>query len=279
MENKIILAKLEIIYIELICKNINCLCLINDPNKNKIINILKNSSIRLIKLLINFLQIPESGFIEPELTFEEVVCIYLKQMASNINDESFYNQQLGNLPKIMEIIAQYETNANEIKGNLVKSMIITVIYLINIIERLTNKEKNTIFKCLYKNVKYNKKDILEEKNEENKNTNRFSIFYEHKNKLIIYDKLFLYECSYSNEKDIVEIKDIEFIKNTNIISDTSGKKINLKINNIIIFFDNNEESSKICHNLEENFKKLKDFFPKNYAHFNLKNIFNYVEKL
>ena len=279
LENKIILAKLEIIYIELICKNINCLCLINDPNKNKIINILKNSSIRLIKLLINFLQIPESGFIEPELTFEEVVCIYLKQMASNINDESFYNQQLGNLPKIMEIIAQYETNANEIKGNLVKSMIITVIYLINIIERLKKKKKNTIFKCLYKNVKYNKKDILEEKNEENKNTNRFSIFYEHKNKLIIYDKLFLYECSYSNEKDVVEIKDIEFIKNTNIISDTSGKKINLKINNIIIFFDNNEESSKICHNLEENFKKLKDFFPKNYAHFNLKNIFNYVEKL
>jgi hypothetical protein len=127
LENKIILAKLEIIYIELICKNINSLCLINDPIKNKVIDILKGTSIRLIKLLINFLCIPESGFLEPELTFEDVVCLYLKQMASNINDESLYNQQLGNLPKIMEIIAYYETNENEIKGNLVKSMIITVI--------------------------------------------------------------------------------------------------------------------------------------------------------
>ena len=190
-----------------------------------------------------------------------------------------YNQQLGNLPKIMEIIAYYETNGNEIKGNLVKSMIITIIYLINIIERLKNKEKNTIFKCLYKNVKYNKKDILEEKIEDNNNGKRFSILYEQKNKLIIYDKLFLYECSYINEKDEVEIKVIEFIKNTNIISDSSGKKINLKINDIVIFFDNNAEGSKSCQNLEENCKKLKDFFPKNYSHFNLKNIFTYVEKL
>ena len=279
LENKIILAKLEIIYIELICKNINSLCLINDPIKNKVIDILKGTSIRLIKLLINFLCIPESGFLEPELTFEDVVCLYLKQMASNINDESLYNQQLGNLPKIMEIIAYYETNENEIKGNLVKSMIITVIYLINIIERLKNKEKNTIFKCLYKNMKYNKKDILDEKDEENNNDKRFSILYEQNNKLIINDKLFLYECNYTNEKNELEIKDIEFLKNTNIISDTSGKRINLKINDIVIFFDNNEEGSKNCKNLEENIKKLNDFFPKNYAHFNLKNIFNYVEKL
>ena len=279
MENKIILAKLEIIYIELICKNINSLCLINDPIKNKVIDILKGTSIRLIKLLINFLCIPESGFLEPELTFEDVVCLYLKQMASNINDESLYNQQLGNLPKIMEIIAYYETNENEIKGNLVKSMIITVIYLINIIERLKNKEKNTIFKCLYKNMKYNKKDILDEKDEENNDDKRFSILYEQNNKLIINDKLFLYECNYTNEKNELEIKDIEFLKNTNIISDTSGKRINLKINDIVIFFDNNEEGSKNCKNLEENIKKLNDFFPKNYAHFNLKNIFNYVEKL
>jgi hypothetical protein len=103
LENKIILAKVELIYIELICKNINSLCVDDDPNKDKIIQMIKSTALKLIKLLINFLQIPESGFIEPESSFEETVCIYVKQMATNINDESLYNQQLGNLPKIMEI--------------------------------------------------------------------------------------------------------------------------------------------------------------------------------
>ena len=280
LENKIILAKVELTYIELICKNINSLCLINDPNKDKIFDLLKNTSINLIKLLINFLQIPESGFIEPELSFEEVVCIYLKQMACNIHDESFYNQQLGNLPKIMEVIAYFETNENEIKGNIVKNMIIIIIYLINILERLKQKKVNTIFKCLYKNVKYNKKDILEEKDKENNDVNRFSILYEQKNKLIIYDKLFLYQCSYTNEKmDIIEVKEMEFIKSTDLNCEESGTRIILKFNNIIIFLNNDEEGSKTCKNLEENYKKLKEFFPKNYEQFNLKNIFNYVDKL
>jgi len=86
--------------------------------------------------------IPESGFLEPELTFEDVVCLYLKQMASNINDDSLYNQQFGNLPKLIEIIEWYETNEIAMKANLVKNMILIILYLINIIERINKKAFN-----------------------------------------------------------------------------------------------------------------------------------------
>ena len=279
LENKIILAKIELIYIELVCKNINSLCLNTDPNLNKIIKFLKCTSVNLIKLLINFLQIPESGFIES--SFEETVCIYLKQMASNINDVSFYNQQLGNLTKIMEVIEWYETNETVVKANLVKNMILIIIYLINIIERLTKKSDNTIFKCLYKCVKYNLKDILEEKDKNKENSKRFNIFYKQKNKIIFYDELFLYQCFLDKEKnDFVEINDIEFIGNADIISEISKNRIIFKINNnIIIFFNNDDEGNQCCKKLEEKIKNLKDSFPKNYEKFNLNNILAYAEKL
>ena len=151
-----------------------------DPNISKITNLLKSTSINLIKLLINFLQIPESGYLDPELSFEETVCIFLKQMASNIKDVSLYDQQFGNLPKLIEIIEWYETNEITMKANLVKNMILIILYLINIIERINKKAEDSIFKCLYKNVKYNLKELLEEKDKKNENVNRFQIFYEQK---------------------------------------------------------------------------------------------------
>ena len=280
LENKIILAKVELIYIELICKNINSLCVDDDPNKDKIIQMIKSTALKLIKLLINFLQIPESGFIDPESSFEETVCIYVKQMATNINDESLYNQQLGNLPKIMEMIPYIEKNVNLVKGNIVKSMIIIIIYLIVIIERLTKKEIS-FFKYLYKHVKYNLKKLLEEKDKENENKNRFQKLYVDKNKIIFYDELYLYQCYFTKESDNdIEIKDIEYIKNSKTISDTSGNKTNFKINNnIIISFNNDEEGSKECKNLAEKYQKWKDSLPKNYEKYNLNNILNYVEKI
>ena len=280
LENKIILAKVELIYIELICKNINSLCVDDDPNKDKIIQMIKSTALKLIKLLINFLQIPESGFIDPESSFEETVCIYVKQMATNINDESLYNQQLGNLPKIMEMIPYIEKNVNVVKGNIVKSMIIIIIYLIVIIERLTKKEIS-FFKYLYKHVKYNLKKLLEEKDQENENKNRFQKLYVDKNKIIFYDELYLYQCYFTKESDNdIEIKDIEYIKNSKTISDTSGNKTIFKINNnIIISFNNDEEGSKECKNLAEKYQKWKDSLPKNYEKYNLNNILNYVEKI
>ena len=280
LENKIILAKVELIYIELICKNINSLCVDDDPNKDKIIQMIKSTALKLIKLLINFLQIPESGFIDPESSFEETVCIYVKQMATNINDESLYNQQLGNLPKIMEMIPYIEKNVNLVKGNIVKSMIIIIIYLIVIIERLTKKEIS-FFKYLYKHVKYNLKKLLEEKDKENENKNRFQKLYVDKNKIIFYDELYLYQCYFTKESDNdIEIKDIEYIKNSKTISDTSGNKTIFKINNnIIISFNNDEEGSKECKNLTEKYQKWKDNLPKNYEKYNLNNILNYVEKI
>ena len=280
LENKIILAKVELIYIELICKNINSLCVDDDPNKDKIIQMIKSTALKLIKLLINFLQIPESGFIDPESSFEETVCIYVKQMATNINDESLYNQQLGNLPKIMEMIPYIEKNVNLVKGNIVKSMIIIIIYLIVIIERLTKKEIS-FFKYLYKHVKYNLKKLLEEKDKENENKNRFQKLYVDKNKIIFYDELYLYQCYFTKESDNdIEIKDIEYIKNSKTILDTSGNKTIFKINNnIIISFNNDEEGSKECKNLTEKYQKWKDNLPKNYEKYNLNNILNYVEKI
>ena len=280
-ENKIILAKIELIYIELMCKNINSLCL-NEYTNNRIINLLKNTSINLVKLLINFLQFPESGFLDPETSFEETLCLFLKQLASNINDDSFYNQQLGNLPKIIEIIELYENNEKDMKGNLVKNMILIVVYLINIIERIKKKE-DSIFKCLYKNDKYNLKEILEEKNKVNENIviNRYKIFHEQNNKIILYDKLFLYQCDLTQEenKDIIEIKNIEFINTSKSNIENSNNKNIFKINNIIIFFNNDEEGSLICKELEEKFKQLKENNKNKLDKYSLKNLLNYVEKL
>ena len=281
-ENKIILAKIELTYIELMCKNINNLCLDEDANAIKIIKLLKNTSINLVKLLINFLQIPESGFLDPDTSFEETFCIYLKQMASNINDDSFYNQQLENLPKIIEIIEQYENDEKAMKGNLVKNMILIVIYLINIIERMAKKAEDSIFKCLYKNVKYNLKELLETKDKGKDNINIYKIFYEEKNKnqIILYDELFLYQCCLIQESnEVIEIKDIEFINKSELTVDTNNNKNNFKINNNIIINFSDEEGSSKCKELEEKFKELKNIDINKLDKYNLKNLLNYAEKL
>jgi hypothetical protein len=130
-------------------------------------------------------------------------------------------------------------------------------------------------------VKYNLKKLLEEKDKENENKNRFQKLYADKNKIIFYDELYLYQCYFTKESDNdIEIKDIEYIKNSKTILDTSGNKTNFKINNnIIISFNNDEEGSKECKNLTEKYQKWKDSLPKNYEKYNLNNILNYVEKI
>ena len=279
LENKILLAKVELIYVELICKNINSLCLVSDPNKEKIIKTLKETLNKIIKLLINFLQIPESGFIEKGSSIEENICIFLQQMASNIYNESLYDQQLTNLTKIMEIIADYEVDKNIQKGNIVKNMILIVLYLINIIERLTEKNKNRFFKCLYKKVKYSLQNLLDEKDSIDENKKRFSILFEQTNKIVFYDELFFYYCYTDKGRNSeVEINDIFFIKNSKVASSQIKNKINFKINNNIILSCDNSEA-EIIKSLEEKCKLLKDCCPKNYEKYNLNNILKYVENL
>ena len=284
LENKILLAKIELIYIELICKNINDLCIDNSPNKEKQIGTLKNTSLNLIKLLINFLQIPDSGFIEPDSSFEEIVCISLGKVSNNLYDDSYYNKQIGNLPKIMEVLSEYESNKNAVKGNLVKSMILSVVYLIKILERFTKKDKNSNspFKCLFKKVKYNISEILEEKDNDK---NRFEVLYEQKSKIIFYDDLFFYYCYLNNGKNSnVEINDIIFIKNSTGIKDKINDNLCFKINNeIIISFNNDEDGEKELKKLEEKYNEVtnivrNDFITQN-EKFNLKKIFTYTEEL
>jgi hypothetical protein len=284
LENKILLTKIELIYIELICKNINSLCVDDSPNNEKTINILKNTSINLIKILINIFQIPDNGLIEENLSFEEIACISLLKVASNINDDSYFNKQLSSLPKLMEIISEYESNKGEIKGNLVKNLALSIVYLINILERLTKKNKSqSPFKCLNKKVKYNLNEILEEKDDNDKM--RFIILYETKSKIVFYDDLFLYHCYLKNGRDsIVEINDILFIKNAKEEIAKSNDKTNFKIDNeIIISFNCNEEGDTDFKKLEDAFKELKEnikeSFPKNYTRLDLKNILKYVEEM
>ena len=289
LENKILLAKIELIYIELICKNINDLCIDNSPNNEKNIATLKNTSINLIKLLINFLQIPDGGFIAPDSSYEEIVCISLEKVANNLLDDSYFNKQLSNLPRIMEIISEYETNKNDIKGNLVHSITLSVIYLINIIERLNKKNNsNSPFKCLHKKIKYNIGEILDEKIIDNNNNEkkRFNVLYEQKSKIIFYDDLFLYQCYLINGRSSkVEINDIIFIKNLNENKDKNNDKISFKINNdIFINFNNDNEGENEFNNFEEDYMKMKDNiknnFPNNYKdRFDLKKLYNYAEEL
>ena len=284
LENKILLAKIELKYIELICKNINDLCINDSPNKENQITILKTTSLNLLKLLINFLQIPDSGFIEPNSSFEEIVCISLEKVANNLNDDSFYNKQLGNLPKIMEVISEYETNKNAVKGNLVKNMILVIVYLIKILERFNKKENsnNSPFKCLHKKIKYNINEILEEKDNDK---NRFEVLYEGKSKMIFYDDLFFYYCYLNNGRNSnVEINDIIFIKHSIGSKDKINDKLSFKINNeIFINFNNDEEGENELKKLEEKFNEItnniKCDFPKNYSKLQLKKILKYTEEL
>ena len=283
LENKILLAKIELIYIELICKNINDLCIDNATNIEKQITSIKSTSINLVKLLINFLQIPDSGYLDPDSSHEELVCLSLEKVANNLKDESFFNKKLSNLPKIMEVVSEYETNKIEIKGNLVKNMALAVIYLINIIERLKKKD-NTPFKCLYKKVKYNISELMEEKASE-KDINRYNLIYENKSKILFCDDLFLYFCYLTDgRKSSAEIHDILFIKQLNESKGKSGDKLLFKINNeIFINFSNNKEGDCELNKFEEKYKKMKnDFsnnFPSNYDRFSLNKILKYVEEL
>ena len=280
LENKILLAKIELTYIELICKNIKSLCV----DKEKESTTIKNTLINLIKLLINFLQIPDSGFIDKNSSFEEIVVISLEKALNNLNDDSYFNKQLDNLPKIMEIISEYEMNKNIVKGNLVNNMTLTVVYLIIILEELNKKDKSkSPFNYLYKKKKYNIKEILEEKDENDKN--RFIVLYEQKTKIIFYDDLFLYYCYLTNGRDSnVEINDIIFIKNSNESKDKMNDKLIYKINNeIFINFNCNEEGENECKKIEDNYNelknKIKNDFPKEYTKFNLNNILKYAEEL
>ena len=285
LENKIVLAKIDLIYIELICKNINDLCLVNSLTIEKEFSTVKNTAITLIKLLINFLQIPDSGFIEQDSSIEEIICISLEKVANNLYDESYFNKQLGNLPKIMDVISEYETNQNKV-NNFVKSMALSVIYLINILDRLKPKnDNNSPLKCLYKKIKYNISELLKEKDSKNNDNNRYTILYEQKSKIIFYDDLFLYHCYLNNGMNSnVEINDIIFIKNIFESIDKINNKCIFKINNdIIIKFDCDETGVNEFQNLQNKFKEIRDNiknnFPKNYERLYLDNIFKYAEQL
>ena len=124
---------------------------------------------------------------------------------------------------------------------------------------------------------------MEEKNKVNENIviNRYKIFHEQNNKIILYDKLFLYQCDLTQEenKDIIEIKNIEFINTSKSNIENSNNKNIFKINNIIIFFNNDEEGSLICKELEEKFKQLKENNKNKLDKYSLKSLLNYVEKL
>ena len=284
LENKILLAKIELIYIELICKNINDLCIETSPNNEKQISILKSTSVNLIKLLINFLQIPNSGFIEENSSYEELVCLSLEKVANNLNDESYFNKQLSKLQRIMEAITEYEINKNEIKGNLVKNMILSIIYLLTIIERLTKKHNNSPFKCLHKEIKYNINEILEEKYVDNSEKKRFTILYEQKSKIVFYDDLFLYHSYLNNGRNSkAEIHDIFFIKNLNNSKDNINDKLTFKINNeIFINFNSDKEGEEELNNFEQKYMKMIEN-TKNYNtsfdRFNLNNILKYAMEL
>ena len=184
----------------------------------------------------------------------------MEKVANNLNDESYFNKQLNNLPRLMEVIAEYEINKNEIKGNLVKSMTLSVIYLLTIIERLTKKHINSPFKCLYKNIQYNINEILEEKCDDNSEKKRFTILYEQKSKIVFYDDLFLYHCYLANGRDSkVEMHDIIFIKNLNESKNNINDKLTFKINNeIFINFNNDKEGEEELNNFEEKYKKMKE---------------------
>ena len=280
LENKILLSKIELIYVELICKNINDLCVEISPNNEKQISTLKTTAINLIKLLENFLQIPNSGYIEENSSYEELVCLSMEKVANNLNDESYFNKQLNNLPRLMEVIAEYEINKNEIKGNLVKNMTLSAIYLLTIIERLTKKHINSPFKCLHKNIQYNINEILEEKCD-NSDKKRFTILYEQKSKIVFYDDLFLYHCYLTNGRDSkVEMHDIIFIKNLNESKNNINDKLTFKINNeIFINFNHDKEGEEELNNFEDKYKKMKENttkFSSFFDRFNLKNILKYA---
>ena len=284
LENKIVLAKIDLIYIELICKNINDLCLGNSLIIEEEFTTIKNTAITLTKLLINFLQIPNSGFIEQDSSIEEIICFSLEKVANNLYDESYFNKQLGNLPKIMEVISEYETNQNLI-NNFVKSMALSAIYLISILDRLKQKDdNNSPLKCLYKKIKYNINELLKEKDSNNIDNNRFTILYEKKSKIIFYDDIFLYHCYLNNGMNNVEINDIIFIKNSIKSTDKINDKLIFKINNdIIINFDCDETGEKELQNLENKFKEIRDNiknnFPKIYKRLYLDNVLKYAEQL
>lgn len=285
LENKILLAKIDLIYIELICKNINYLCLGNKLNIENEVATLKSTSINLIKLLKNIMQIP-SDVIEQNTSVEEIVCCSLEKLANNLYDDSFFNKQLGNLPKIMEVISEYEANKNVYKGNLVKNLVLSVLFLINILERIKQKNNcDSPFRCLYKKKNYVFNDIVQEKDINDSHKNRFAMLYKKKLKVIFYDDIFLYSCYLANGiNGNFEINNIIFINNSNESNDKLNDKLLFKINNEVIFnFNSDEEGEMQLKQLENMFKEMRDNvkndFSKNVERFNLESILKYVEQL
>jgi hypothetical protein len=280
LENKILLAKIELVYIELICKNINSLFIDNPPNKENEHSTIKNTLLNLINLLINYTEIQKES-----LSFEEILVISLEKVLNNLYDDSYFNKQLDNLPNIFEIISEYETNKNLNKGNLIHNMALCIVYLIIILEKFKKENKNkSLFNYLFKKRKYRIKEILEEK--DGNNNNRFKILYEQESKkIIIYDDLFLYHFYLTKgEETDVEINDIVLIKNSKENKDNMNNKLIFKINNdIIINFNCDEEGESECKKLEEKYQELKNnisnTFPQEFSRFNLNNLLKYVEEL
>ena len=286
LENKILLFKVELKYVELICKNIYCLYIDNQPNQQKEHTIIKNTLIKLITTLSNFIQIPDTESIEQNSSIEEIMANSLEIVINNFYDDSIFNKQLDNLTQLLEIISKYEKNEkkneNLFKGTFVNNVSLAIIYLYNILLKYSDQKSNdNPFICLYKKIKYNMKEILDENNL----NNRYHIIFQQKSKILIYDDLFLYHFYLTKGKEReAEIKDVIFIKNSNETKSKSKEKITFKINNeIFINFNCNEEEEKESEILEQKYRKLKNDskikFSKESQRFKLNNILKYADKL
>ena len=283
LENKILLSKIELTYIELICRNINSLFIDNSPNKEKEQTTIKNTLINLIKLLKDSLKLPENGSKEQNSSFEEFLVTTLQKVLNIYYDNSHFNKKLDNLPNILEIIAEYETNKNLNKGNIVNNLSLSIVYLIIVLARFNkdNKNKNP-FKGLYKKRKYNIKEILEEK--DCNNNNIYKILYKQESQIFIYDDLFIYYFNLTDGKENdVEVNDIIFIKNSIAKKGKKNGKPIFFINEKLINFNNDEEGEKEFQNIQDKYvevkNNIKNNFPKEYNRFTLDNILKYVEEL
>ena len=274
LENKILMDKIEIIYIDLICKNINSLCIYNTKNFEQIKKIIKDTSLSLINLLNNMLEMDDGHLLKPYNSFDEAMIFSLKTVAINFYDSDLFNKSFKNLSKLLEIIIEYENNKNIIKGSIIKNNILALVYLISILGRMNNK--NT-FKVLYKHKKYNLNELFEN------NEVKYYEIYKDEKKAIFHDNLFLYS-GFINKENIFEISEIIILKNVNHTVKKNEKGFIVDISNKIklnFYFDTEgKEGLKnvedILNNIKIFIKKIKESEKNDYT---LQNTLKFVENL
>ena len=273
LENKILMNKIEIIYIDLICKNINSLCIFNSKNFEQIKKIIKTTSLSLIKLLSNILEMDDGHLLKPYNSFEEVMIFSLNTVAINLYDSNLFNKNFKNLSRLLDIIIDYEKNKDVIKGNIVKNNTLALVYLVSILEKMNNKN---IFKVLYKHKKYNLNELLES------SETSYYVVYKDEKMIIFYDNLFLYSGSIKKE-NIFEISEIIILKDVEhtLKENEKGFTVNIK-NKININFYFDTEGKESLKNVTDNLNNIKVFIKnikeKENNKFNLQSTLKIVEK-